>query len=68
MRGSNYDKVCYWTEQREENLPLRNLKTGEIGYSFGCTQEGATVQVRLENGELDSWSKEDCVEVPETVH
>lgn len=68
MRGSNYDKVCYWTEQREEHLPLRNLKTDEIGYSFGCTQEGATVQVRLENGELDSWSKEDCVEVPETVH
>ncbi|HLO26283.1 MAG TPA: hypothetical protein VK187_09210 [Geobacteraceae bacterium] len=68
MRGSNYDKVCYWTEQREEHLPLRNLKTGQIGYSFGCTQEGATVQVRLENGELDSWSKEDCVEVPETVH
>lgn len=68
MRGSNYDKVCYWTEQREENLPLRNVKTGEIGYSFGCTQEGATVQVRLENGELDSWSKEDCVEVLETVH
>ena len=68
MRGSNYDKVCYWTEQREEHMPLRNLKTGEIGYSFGCTQEGATVQVRLENGELDSWSKEDCVEVPEAVH
>lgn len=68
MRGSNYDKVCYWTEQREEHLPIRNLKTGEIGYSFGCTHEGATVQVRLENGELDSWSKEDCVEVPETMH
>ncbi len=68
MRGSNYDKVCYWTEQREEYVPLRNLKTGEIGYSFGCTHEGATVQVRLANGELDSWIREDCEEMPETVH
>lgn len=68
MRGSNYDKVCYWTEQRDEHMPLRNLKTGEIGYSFGCTHEGATIQVRLQNGELDSWSKDDCVEVHETVH
>ncbi len=67
MRGSNYDKVCYWTEQREEHVPLRNLKSGEIGYSFGCTQEGATVQVRLENGEFDSWSKDDCAEAPEFV-
>ena len=62
MRGSEYDKVCYWTEQREEQVPLRNVKTGQIGYSFGCTYEGNTVQVRLENGELDSWRKEDCTE------
>ncbi len=63
MRDLQYDKVCYWTEQREEQVPLRNLKTGEIGFSFGCTYDGNTVQVRLANGELDSWSKDDCTEV-----
>ncbi len=63
MKESLYDKVCYWTEQREEPIALRNLKTGEIGYSFGCTYEGSTVQVKLENGELDSWSKEECMQV-----
>ncbi len=68
MKASNYQKVCYWTEQREEHVPLRNLRTGEIGYSFGCTMEGATVQVKLDNGELDSWRKEDCVEITGTVH
>ncbi len=60
MKGTLYEKVCYWTEQREEHVPLRNLKTGEIGYSFGCTNEGATVQVMLGNGEMDSWSKDEC--------
>jgi hypothetical protein len=68
MKGSQYDKVCYWTEQRDENLPLRNQRTGEVGFTFGCTKEGATVQVKLENGELDSWRKEDCVELSETIH
>jgi hypothetical protein len=67
MRESNYDKVCYWTEQREEHVPLRNLKTGDIGYSFGCTSEGATIQVKLENGELDSWQKEECTEIDGTL-
>jgi len=66
MRESTYEKVCYWTEQREEPVPLRNLKTGEKGYSFGCTMEGATIQVKLENGALDSWLKEECVELNET--
>jgi hypothetical protein len=68
MRNLLYDKVCYWTEQREEHVPLRHLKSGEVGYSFGCTYEGNTVQVRLENGDLDSWDKEECMEVPETFH
>ena len=68
MRSSQYDKVCYFTEQREEHLPIRNLKSGEVGFSFGCTHEGNTVQVRLENGELDSWVKEDCIEITETTH
>lgn len=63
MKGLQYDKVCYWTEQREEHVPIRNVESGEVGYTFGCTYEGNTVQVRLENGELDSWSWEDCVEV-----
>lgn len=67
MRGLQYEKVCYRTEQREEQVSLRNLKSGEIGYSFGCTYDGSTVQVRLANGELDSWSKDDCVEMPESV-
>ncbi len=62
MRYSEFNKVCYRTEQREEEVQLKNRKTGEIGYSFGCTYEGETVQVRLENGELDSWRKEDCEE------
>lgn len=68
MTGTSYDKVCYWTEQREENVLLRNVKNGELGYSFGCTQAGETVQVRLTNGELDSWSRDECVEaVPESL-
>ncbi|MBW4054410.1 MAG: hypothetical protein HIU83_03205 [Proteobacteria bacterium] len=63
MDTNKYDKVCYRTEQREENVALRNLKTGEIGYTFGCTNEGETVQVKLANGELDTWSRDECAEV-----
>lgn len=62
MTNTSYDKVCYWTEQREEHVPLRNVKNGQVGYSFGCTQAGETVQVKLTNGELDSWSRDECVE------
>jgi len=62
MTGNSYDKVCYWTEQREENVLLRNVKNGALGYSFGCTQAGETIQVKLLNGELDSWSRDECVE------
>jgi len=65
MENRQYDKVCYATEQREESVPLKNLKSGAIGYSFGCTTAGTTIQVRLENGELDSWEKEECVEIVE---
>jgi hypothetical protein len=68
MKGMQYDRVCYWTEQREEHIPLRNLKSGKIGYSFGCTYEGNTVQVRLEDGGLDSWSKEECAEIAGETH
>jgi len=62
MTNTSYDRVCYRTEQREENVPLRNVKNGQLGYSFGCTQAGETVQVKLMNGELDSWSRDECVE------
>ena len=62
MRQSEYDRVCYRTEQREEKIKLRNMKTGAVGYSFGCTYGGNTVQVRLLNGELDSWGREECRE------
>lgn len=63
MRTSDYDRVCYLTEQRDERITLRNLRTGQIGYTFGCTHEGATVQVKLESGELDSWGMDECSEV-----
>ncbi len=65
MKTAQYDKVCYWTEQREEPVVLKNMKTGEIGVSFGCTYAGETVQVRLADGELDSWERADC---SETTH
>ena len=62
MNTTSYGQVCYRTEQREESVPLRNVKNGQLGYSFGCTQAGETVQVKLTNGELDSWSRDECVE------
>lgn len=62
MTSTKYNQVCYRTEQREENVPLRNVNDGQLGYSFGCTESGETVQVKLPNGELDSWSRTECVE------
>jgi hypothetical protein len=62
MKRSEYERVCYMTEQRDEPVPLRNLKSGSVGYPFGCTNEGQTVQIRLPDGELDSWSRDECVE------
>ena len=62
MRTTQYDNVCYRTEQREEPVRLKNLRTGARGVSFGCTYAGETVQVRLDNGELDSWERKDCIE------
>jgi hypothetical protein len=62
MNTTSYAKVCYRTEQREENVPLRNVKNGQLGFSFGCTQSGETVQVKLSNGELDSWGRDECAE------
>ena len=63
MKTQNYEQVCYRTEQRDEAVMLKNLKTGEKGVSFGCTLAGETVQVRLENGELDSWERTECSEM-----
>jgi hypothetical protein len=62
MNTLNYTQVCYRTEQRDEEVLLRNVKSGEMGYSFGCTREGETVQVKLTNGELDSWERDECAE------
>lgn len=62
MKTAEYDKVCYWTEQRDEPVQLRNLKTGMVGVSFGCTLAGETVQVRLADGGLDSWERSECAE------
>lgn len=63
MRSADYERVCYLTEQRDERVPLRNTRTGQVGYTFGCTHEGETVQVKLENGELDSWGRDECSEM-----
>jgi len=63
MNSGKYEKVCYRTEQREENVLLRNLKNGRTGYSFGCTTAGETLQVKLSDGSLDSWQREDCTEI-----
>lgn len=63
MTGTSYERVCYRTEQREDHVPLRNIRNGAEGVSFGCTLAGETVQVKLANGELDSWGKEECTEV-----
>jgi hypothetical protein len=62
MKARQYDKICYLTEQRDEPVMLVNLHTGKKGVSFGCTYAGETVQVRLENGDLDSWDRRDCAE------
>jgi hypothetical protein len=62
MNIGRYDKVCYRTEQRDENVLLRNMKKGRIGYTFGCTSAGETLQVRLPDGSLDSWQREECME------
>ena len=63
MKSTQYDKVCYTTEQREEPVTLVNLRTGLKGTSFGCTSEGETIQVKLDNGELDSWERSECKEI-----
>lgn len=63
MKRNEYERVCYMTEQRDEWVPLRNLRSGRTGYPFGCTYEGETVQVMLTDGTLDSWSRQECSEL-----
>jgi len=63
MKENQYNAVCNRTEHKEDHVRLRNTRTGAIGFSFGCTQEGGTIQVRLENGELDSWESGECEEL-----
>lgn len=65
MKNDQYEKVCYATERDEESVPLKNRKTGEIGFTYSCTFSGTTIQVRLQNGELDSWDKADCMTIPD---
>ena len=63
MKESEHVAVCNRTERKDEPVRLKNLKTGETGLSFGCTLEGGTIQVKLENGQLDSWDPADCEEI-----
>jgi hypothetical protein len=63
MRREEYGNVCDRTVQQYEQVPLRNIRTGKIGFTFGCTYVEETVQVRLENGDLDSWERNECSEV-----
>ena len=63
MKESHHIKVCERTERKEERVKLRNVRTGEIGLTFGCTIEGQTIQVELDNGDLDSWEPTDCEEI-----
>jgi len=63
MSTGKYEQVCYRTEQRDEGVLLHNLNNGRAGHAFGCTNAGETVQVRLTDGTLDSWSREECTEV-----
>ncbi len=67
MKESQYVDVCERTERKDERVRLRNIKTGAIGLTFGCTTDGETVQVELENGELDSWSADEFEEIKGTV-
>jgi hypothetical protein len=63
MKESTHVDVCQRTERKEERVRLRNMKTGEIGLTFGCTSEGGTIQVELENGGMDSWAADECEEI-----
>ena len=63
MKESMHVDVCERTEHKDERVRLKNTRTGEIGLTFGCTTEGNTIQVELEDGSLDSWLPEECEEL-----
>ncbi len=63
MTAQKYEHVCYKTEQRDEHVLMCRVRDGQLGYSWGCTMEGATIQVKLLDGELDSWERSECIEV-----
>ncbi len=63
MKESQHVDVCERTERKEERVKLRNVKTGQIGLTFGCTTAGETIQVELEDGSMDSWISEEGEEV-----
>lgn len=62
MKESEFTGGCNRTERKDERVRLRNVKTGQVGLTFGCTMEGETIQMELEDGSLDSWSPTDCEE------
>lgn len=63
MKESTHEDVCQRTERKDERVRLRHVRTGVTGFTFGCTTEGGTIQVELEDGTLDSWTPEECEEV-----
>ena len=63
MRREEYGNVCFRTVQQYEQVPLMNNRTGKVGYTYGCTYTGETVEVRLENGDIDTWGRDECSEV-----
>ena len=63
MEEIKHTAVCQRTERKDERVRLRNLKTGEIGMTFGCTTEGGTIQIELKDGTFDSWVATDCKEL-----
>lgn len=63
MKESTHEDVCQRTEHKDERVRLRNTRTGVTGVTFGCTTEGGTIQVELEDGTLDSWTPDECEEI-----
>ena len=63
MKETTHADVCVRTEHKDERVRLKNTRTGEIGLTFGCTAEGNTIQVELEDGSMDSWLPDECEEL-----
>lgn len=63
MREREHISVCERTEHDGEEVTLKNLTTGDLAKTCGCTRDGGTIQVRLSDGSLDSWNPEECEEI-----